>query len=68
MYKDFLKHTSNYEDVVDVEKMKWIIPESSILWSMSEESFNEWWEKLFHTKLSFIDKTIEKAKSGKVEN
>lgn len=31
VYKDFLKHTSSYEDVVDIEKMKRIIPESSIL-------------------------------------
>jgi hypothetical protein len=68
VYKDFLKHTSNYEDAVDIEKMKRIIPESTILRLMTEESFNDWRQKLFHTKLSFIDKTIEKVKQGKVEN
>jgi len=59
VYWDFLKHTSNYEDAVDIEKMKRIIPEPFIIRSMNEDSFNEWREKVFHTKLSFIDKAID---------
>lgn len=35
---------------------------------MTYESFEEWKEKLFHTKLLFIDKAFEKAKAGHMES
>ena len=63
-----MKHTSNFEDSVDLDKFKRIIPDSRTLRDMNEAGFQEWKEKLFHTNLSFFDKAIEKAKTGKKEN
>jgi len=67
IYRDFITHTSNYEDSVDLEKFRRLIPEEKIVWEMSSEMFEELRQKLFHTNLSFFDKAIERAKTGKKE-
>ena len=66
MYRDFIKNTSKFDDQVDVEKMLWLIPDSSILRSMNDDSFNEWRIKLFHTNITYFDRAIERAKAGQI--
>ena len=54
VYREFLKHISNV-DTVDVEKIMRLIPDSSILRYMNDDSFEQWRIKLFHTNLTFFD-------------
>ena len=65
VYREFLKHISNV-DTVDVEKIMRLIPDSSILRYMNDDSFEQWRIKLFHTNLTFFDWAIERAKAGKM--
>ena len=64
VFREFLKHLSNLDGSVDLEKLRKVIYDEEIIRSISDLDWEYYRTKIFHTNLAFLEKAISKVKFG----